>query len=124
MKLITKQVAEQMSKYPLYSQDGKGLEAVVTAKFFLQNFTWYVLEWDGEDTFFGVVDGHVTEYGYFSLRELESLRGMFGQKVERDTGFEPKTLREAGKSEPYLEDFVAKLAYNEKLELEEVEMTL
>ena len=45
MKLITKQVAEQMSKYPLYSQDGKGLEEVVTAKFFLQNFTWYVLEW-------------------------------------------------------------------------------
>lgn len=122
MKLITKQVAEQMSKYPLYSQDGKGLEAVVTAKFFLQNFTWYVLEWDGDDTFFGVVDGNVTEYGYFSLRELESLRGMFGLKVERDTGFGPQTLREAGKSEPYLEDFVAKLEYNEKLELKEVEV--
>lgn len=44
MKLITKKIENELAKYPLYSQDGKGKEAVAICKFFLQGFTWYVLE--------------------------------------------------------------------------------
>ncbi len=51
-------------------------------------WTWYVLEFDGEDTFFGLVDGLEVELGYFSLSELESLRGLLGEPaVERDLYF-------------------------------------
>ena len=34
MKLITKQIENQLAKYPIYSQDSKGDEAVAVCKFF------------------------------------------------------------------------------------------
>lgn len=60
MKLITKKIENVLSKYPLYSQDNKGENAVAICKFFLKGFTWYVLEAqkNGNDyEFFGIVDG-------------------------------------------------------------------
>tara|TARA_R100001230_G_C5617533_1_gene127677 strand:+ start:298 stop:471 length:174 start_codon:yes stop_codon:yes gene_type:complete len=42
------------------------------------------MEFDGEDTFYGYVDGDYGEYGYFSLSELQSVKGMFGLGIERD----------------------------------------
>ena len=92
MKLMTKQVEKELKKYPLYSQDGKGNEAVAVCKFFLQGFTWYVLEAqkNGNDyEFFGIVDGLDKEYGYFTLSQLQSLRGQWGLTVERDMYFKP-----------------------------------
>ena len=104
MKLITKQLEREFAKYPLYSQDGKGKDAKVLAKFFLQSFTWYVLEFDGNDTFFGIViNGDDGEYGYFSLSELQSVRGMWGLGVERDKYFNPTTIAE--NSDYYLSEF-------------------
>ena len=51
----------------LYSQEEKGDEAVAYVKFFTpwSNWTWYATEFDGEDTFFGLVIGLETELGYF-----------------------------------------------------------
>ena len=104
MKLITKQLEKELAKYPLCSQDGKGKDAKVLAKFFLQSFTWYVLEFDGEDTFFGIViNGDYSEYGYFSLKELQSVRGMFGLGVERDLYFNPTTIEQS--NDYYLSEF-------------------
>lgn len=96
MKLITKKIENVLSKYPLYSQDNKGENAVAICKFFLQGFTWYVLEAQkkGNDyEFFGIVDGLEKEYGYFTLSELQSLRGRWGLGVERDMYFEPTEVR-------------------------------
>ncbi len=70
MKLITKQLQKELAKYPLYSQDGKVEDAVVVCKFFLQGYTWYVLEAEKADNgyeFFGIIVGQHTEYGYFTL---------------------------------------------------------
>ncbi len=104
MKLITKQLEREFTKYPLYSQDGKGKDAKVLAKFFLQSFTWYVLEFDGKDTFFGVVhNGSEFEYGYFSLSELKSVRGLFGLGVERDMYFDSTTIEKS--TDYYLKEF-------------------
>lgn len=81
---------------PLYSGEEKGLESLVQAKFFTPdaNWTWYASEFDGEDTFFGLVIGLEIELGYFSLSELQEVRGPFGLPIERDLHFEPKSLRE------------------------------
>ena len=49
---------------------------------------------DGEDIFFGLVSGFELELGYFSLSELESVRGPLGLPIERDLYFEPKTLQD------------------------------
>ena len=42
---------------------------------------------------FGLVSGHEDELGYFSLNELENLKGPFGLKVERDLYFQPTDLK-------------------------------
>lgn len=88
MKLLTKAIREKLPK--LYSQENIGLDATVVVKFFtpMSNWTWYATEFDGEDVFFGLVDGHEKELGYFRLSELESL----GHQVERDLYFRPCTL--------------------------------
>lgn len=97
MKLITKKIENELAKYPLYSQDSKGNEAVAICKFFLQGFTWYVLEAqkNGNDyEFFGIVDGLDKEYGYFTLSQLQSLRGRWGLTVERDMYFKPTKVKD------------------------------
>ena len=97
MKLLTKKIEKQLEKYPLYSQDGKGEEAIAVCKFFLGGWTWYVLEADkqGEDyEFFGIVEGHYKEYGYFTLSQLKSVRTRFGLGVERDMYFEPTKVKD------------------------------
>lgn len=45
-KLWTKEVENRAVKYPLYSQDGKGMEAAVIAKFFnpYGAGTWIITE--------------------------------------------------------------------------------
>ena len=96
MKLLTKELRKTIP--PLYAQE-ESAEKIVYAKFFTPwtNWTWYAMEFDGQDFFFGLVDGHEAEYGYFSLSELESIRGKWGLRIERDTGFKPtpvKTVKE------------------------------
>ena len=80
----------------LYSGEELGLLALALVKFFTpdSNWTWYASEFDGEDTFFGLVDGLETELGYFSLSELQSIKGPLGLLIERDLHFEPKTLKD------------------------------
>ena len=92
MMLLT--AANRKALPPLYSQDGKGDEAIVYVKFFApwNGWTWYATEFDGEDTFFGYVVGHEAELGYFSLAELASVTGRFRLKIERDMYFTPQTL--------------------------------
>lgn len=97
MKLITKAVEKELAKYPLYSQDGKGDNAIAVCKFFLQGYTWYVLEAEKADNgyeFFGIIVGQHTEYGYFTLSQLESVTGQWGLRVERDRGFKPIKVKD------------------------------
>lgn len=97
MKLITKAVEKELAKYPLYSQDGKVKDAVVVCKFFLQGYTWYVLEAEKADNdyeFFGITVGQFAELGYFTLSQLESVTGQWGLRVERDRGFKPTKVKD------------------------------
>ncbi len=81
---------------PLYSGEELGLMAIALVKFFTpdSNWTWYASEFDGEDLFFGLVSGFEIELGYFSLSELQSIKGSLGLPIERDLYYEPKTLKE------------------------------
>lgn len=103
--------AETRAKLPeLYSGEEKGEDALAQVKFFTPDagFTWYASEGSPVDEdgyfdtdrkkvdflFFGLVAGFEVEFGYFSLSELESVRGSLGLPIERDLYFEPKPLRE------------------------------
>ena len=95
MKLLTKELEAKLP--PLYSQDGKGDEAIALVKFFTpdSSWTWYATEYDpNERVFFGLVDGLEKELGYFRLDELESVKGPLGLSIERDIYFEPTRLYE------------------------------
>jgi len=100
MKLMTKALERQMPA--LYAQEGKGDEAVVFAKFFTpdSSWTWYATEYRPEERlFFGLVDGQYQELGYFSLDELESVKGPLGLPIERDLHWRPMTLGEVRRTQ-------------------------
>lgn len=80
---------------PLYSTEKQGLNAIAPIKFFTPdaNWTWYPTEFDGKDVFFGLVSGFEVELGFFSLSELEGVRGALGLPIERDLYFEPTPLK-------------------------------
>ena len=103
-KLLTKAIEKTLP--PLYSGEETPLaEKIIRVKFFTPwtNWTWYATEYDPkEQLFFGVVVGHETEWGYFSLLELQSARGRWGLKIERDAHFKPQTVAEAAKRDPGL----------------------
>lgn len=96
MMLLTKDIT---SKLPvLYSQENKE-DPMVICKFFAiwSRWTWYAIEFDGKDLFFGYVAGDFPELGYFSLSELQSLKGPMGLGIERDMYFRPCKLSEIKK---------------------------
>ena len=84
----------------LYTQDGKGKDAVVHVKLFTpyHNWTWLLLEYDPEQQLAfgfsydaGFPQG--AELGYISLQELRTIP----TKVCRDIFFEATTLESAKK---------------------------
>jgi len=96
MMLLTKQLRQQLP--PLYSQENVA-DPLVIGKFFTPDaqWTWYAIEFDGKDLFFGYVVGLVPELGYFSLKELAAIRGPLGLPIERDRFFRPCWLSEVQK---------------------------
>ena len=96
MKLLTKALIKKLPK--LYTQDTVA-DPIVQVKFFdpTGSFTWFAYEFDGIDRFFGKVFSSLCpegELGYFSLSELQSVKGRFGLGIERDLYFKPKLLSE------------------------------
>ena len=89
MQLLT---AELRSRLPqLYSQENNN-DPTVYAKFFCpwSNWTWFATEGSQDEDrflFFGYVIGFEEEWGYFSLSELEEVRGPGGLRIERDLYF-------------------------------------
>ena len=93
MQLLTNTIRKQLP--PLYSQEALGLTALARVKFFTpdSNWSWYASEFDGQDTFFGLVDGFELELGYFLLSELKQVHGNLGLPIERDLYFKPTPLQ-------------------------------
>ena len=111
MRLLTEKMKDEIEKkYPLYSQDGMGENATCVVKFFLFSWTWYILEGRREEDdfiMFGIVlNGMGDEYGYVSLKELESV-SVHGFQVERDSYFEIQKLLNI--NDPHLHDFLTQI---------------
>ena len=96
MNLLPKELA---AKFPNIGSTEKIPEAdkVVIAKFFhpLSHQTWYAVEYNPKDReFFGYVDtgDYDSEWGYFSLDEMNSLN-VKGLGMERDLYFKPQEIK-------------------------------
>lgn len=76
-RLINPLLEELFLRYPFYSQDGRGFDAVCICAFFVEDVRWYVLEGqqEGDDfILYAIVVGlSETEYGYVSANELQEL---------------------------------------------------
>jgi hypothetical protein len=94
LELLPQDVREKLPE--LYANEELGLAAQALVKLFTpdSSWTWYCSSFDGHDICFGLVIGFEAEFGYFSVRELESVRGPLGLPIERDLHFEPKSLEE------------------------------
>jgi hypothetical protein len=99
MQLLTKELLKKLPKLGAIENEK---DPLVICKFFTPDahWTWYVVAFDGKDTFFGFVAGDFPERGYFSLSELQQVRGALGLPVERDLYFEPMPLSEVEKLHP------------------------
>jgi len=89
--LLPEELREKIPK--LYATEAAD-DPIVQAKLFTPwtSWTWFVTEFDGEDTCFGLVSGHEVELGYFSLSELAAIEGPGGLRIERDVHFVPQPL--------------------------------
>ena len=94
MKLMTKAILKSLPA--IGATDGEK-DPIVRVKYFCpwNHWSWYGIEFDPEkNLFFGFVAGDFPELGYFSLTELEEIRGFLGLGIERDLYFEPAPLSE------------------------------
>ena len=92
MKLLTKALEARFKKIGRQENEK---DPLVIAKFFdpQSGWTWFATEYIPEEQlFFGMVHGLEKELGYFSLTELESIKGRFGLGIERDLYFSEKPL--------------------------------
>jgi hypothetical protein len=88
MELLPTELRVQLPK--LYEQEGNADHFVYIKYFFpAGNWTWFVTEGEPRDDdflFFGYVIGLVSEWGYFSLKQLEEIN-INQLTVERDLYF-------------------------------------
>lgn len=91
MELIPKDIKEQIPK--LYETEEQ-TDPTVHIKLFLDGWTWFITELSiDEDICFGyVVSPFGGELGYFSLSEIQEVKGGLGIAVERDLHFKPIPL--------------------------------
>lgn len=85
-----------LNQIPDLYETERSLNPICHIKLFTpdSNFTWYIIEISKEDksTCYGFVKGFESELGYFSLKELESIKGALGLGVEMDMSFSPTAL--------------------------------
>ena len=90
MNLLTEEIIERFKEYPLYSQDGKGMESLVLVKYFspITSGTWLITQAEetesGDWLLFGYCHILEWEWGYVMLSDLENLKLPFGLSIERD----------------------------------------
>lgn len=93
MELIPKELRDTIPK--LYETEDKS-DPVAYIKLFIDGWTWYITELsiDSDICFGYVVSPFGGELGYFSLQEIQEVKGSLGIGVERDLYFKPTKLSE------------------------------
>lgn len=93
MKLLTK---ELLNSIPNLYETERSLNPICHIKLFTPDaqWTWFIIEIckESNNICYGYVKGFDNELGYFSLKELESIKGPLGLSIERDLSFQPTPL--------------------------------
>lgn len=97
MSLLSDELIETLPK--LYDTEEQK-DPIVKLRFHLpySQWVWFLIEYDkGSRIVYGYVCGFEHELGYFSIDELEQVKGLHGTKVLLDKNFKPKKLSELKK---------------------------
>ncbi|MBW8015107.1 MAG: DUF2958 domain-containing protein [Planctomycetes bacterium] len=110
MMLLTKALEKKLPSFSellkeLEKLDSNSDEITAYIKFFtpfprcmwgtICDWRWYAVAWDAETkAFYGWVDGIESEWGWFSLEEIKSIRVTGELGVERDLSFTPKKMKD------------------------------
>lgn len=118
----SKQIDKLARRYPLHSQDDKGLETFVSYKLYQPDRRnngdgfWYVTECEriGDEVQFTGIHGNAARPQSAELRPfLQSVLTRWtersGQVIEVDTDFKPGTLQELYDTEPWLQSYIDRL---------------
>ena len=90
MKLLTKALEKKLPA--IHSATNKAYVKWFTP---WTNWTWFLMEYNPETgECFGYVEGLEKEFGYFTLNQVQEVRGKFGLPVERDLLFETTDVEE------------------------------
>lgn len=98
-----KPTKEELSQLPAFyeTEEIPFKDKQVHMHFFIGACDWYVLEFDGEDQFFGFVilngDYEMAELGHFSLSELSSIRVGGILEIDRDLYWDVRKASEIKK---------------------------
>jgi len=98
MELIPKEIRDKIPK--LYDTEDQS-DPLTYVKLFLDGWTWYITEVSiDDDICFGYVVSPFCsgELGYFSINEIQEIKGSLGIGVERDLYFKPTSLSEIKKA--------------------------
>ncbi len=93
-KLLPDDIAKLLP--PLYATENID-DPVAHVKLFTpdSSWSWFLTEFDPVQRLcFGFVIGLDQELGYFSLHELEAVRGPLGLPIERDLYWQPRPISE------------------------------
>ena len=94
MSLISKDLINKLKIPKLYETENI-LNPICQIKLFTPDsiWEWYIIEISIDmDICYGYTKGFEGELGYFSLNELDEIRGNLGLKVEIDSSFTPISL--------------------------------
>ena len=97
MRIVTKTAWKNVPKLGATDGGGDPMDNIAYVKVFGPGrFTYFVTEWDGEDTVFGYcvspLGPDCDEWGYSSIAEWEAVGPL---PIERDLYFDPKPVGEA-----------------------------
>ena len=94
MKLLTVDLKKKFAK--IGSQDNVENPLIIATYFIcFSDWTFYATAFDPEtEVFSGIFSGEEIQWGTISLRELESIRGRAGMKVERNLWFQSIRMSE------------------------------
>ena len=86
---------DQLSKLPrLYETEDTPLQDKgIHLHFFIGGYDWYIVEYDGQDLFWGYADlndSEMAEWGYISFQELKEIKVQGGLEINCEI-FDPPT---------------------------------
>lgn len=96
MKLITAEIAMQLSAQYSKGAELEGQNVIVKLFDPSSSWTWYIMNQDPEDCYYlwGIVKGFEVEMGSINLAALQEYKGRLGIGIERDLHFSPMPAKE------------------------------